>query len=132
MRRFFPLVPAWWAHIKNQRILNDYITGIIYRRWDLIQAEKVQPAGPRENGDAVATAAGSGVANGNGGGVGHNGNDSPSRRRDILDKVLHSLEPGEWGPAAALQVRLVNTFWRLECDAWWVYRSVGACEVLAL
>lgn len=28
-----------------------------------------------------------------------------ARRRDILDKVLAALEPGEWGSAAILQVR---------------------------
>lgn len=116
MRRFFPLLPTWWTHIKNQRVLNDYITGIIYRRWDLIQAEKAQPAGARENGDAGATASGNGAANGNGGGVGHDEKVSRPRRRDILDKVLHSLEPGEWGPAVALQVRVLNRFWRVECD----------------
>lgn len=108
MRRFFPLMPAWWAHIKNQRMLNDYITGIIYSRWDLIQREKkAQPAGARENGRAGVTAAGNGAANGKGAGVrvGHDGKVSPTRRRDILDKVLASLEPGEWGSAAVLQVR---------------------------
>lgn len=105
MRRFFPLMPAWWAHIKNQRILNDYITGIIYRRWDLIQTEKAHPAGTRQNGNAGVTAAGNGAANGNGHGVGHNEKVSPPRTRDILDKVLDSLDPAEWGPAAVLQVR---------------------------
>lgn len=107
MRRFFPLMPAWWAHIKNQRILNDYITGIIYRRWDLIQTEKANPAGARKNGNGGVTAAGNGAANGNGRGVGHDEKVSPPRTRDILDKVLDSLDPAEWGPAAVLQVRVL-------------------------
>ena len=115
MRRFFPLLPAWWAHVKNQRILDDYITSIICRRWDLIQIEKAQAAGAKENGSAGVTAAGNGAANGNGRGVGHNEKVSPTRRRDILDKVLDSLEPGEWGPAAVLQVRALSNVWRVEC-----------------
>lgn len=87
-RRFCPLLPAWWAHIKNQRILNDYITGIIRARWEIIRKERDQ-----------AAAAANGAAD---------GKDSPpplERKRDILDKVLDSLEPGEWGSAAVLQVR---------------------------
>lgn len=108
LRRFCPLLPAWWAHIRNQRILNGYITGIIRRRWDLIQKEKLAAA-------AAATAAADGTTNGvgNGDGIGRaskgggGGEVSQGRRRDILDKVLDSLEEGEWGPAAVLQVRAV-------------------------
>ncbi|CAM9396865.1 unnamed protein product [Hapterophycus canaliculatus] len=87
LRRFCPLLPAWWAHIKNQRILNDYITGIVRDRWDIIQKEKCKSA----------------AANG----VSHSGvaDDAGGRKRDILDKVLDSLEPGEWGTAAVMQIR---------------------------
>ncbi|CAM9382296.1 unnamed protein product [Ectocarpus sp. 12 AP-2014] len=97
LRRFCPLLPAWWAHIKNQRILNDYITGIVRARWDIIRKERDQ-----------AAAATNGVADGNGSGGTADGKDPHThlgRKRDILDKVLDSLEPGEWGSAAVLQIR---------------------------
>lgn len=87
LRRFCPLLPAWWAHIKNQRILNDYITAIVRDRWDIIQKEKSKAAGAN------------GVSHVNG------GDGAGGRKRDILDKVLDSLEPGEWGSAAVMQVR---------------------------
>ena len=95
LRRFFPLLPAWWAHIKNQRILNDYITGIVRARWDVIQKERSLASG-------VSSAKGAGGSGG--------GNASPTaggRKRDILDKVLDSLEPGEWGTATVMQVSKV-------------------------
>lgn len=48
-------------------------------------------------------------------GAGNGGRVSPERRRDILDKVLASLEPGEWGQAAVLQVRLENEVLCFRC-----------------
>lgn len=103
LRRFCPLLPAWWAHIKNQRILNDYITGIIRARWDVILKERSLAA-------AATSAGASSVSGANGvGGSGDGKASSPAagRKRDILDKVLDSLEPGEWGAAAVLQVSSV-------------------------
>lgn len=54
----------------------------------------------------VASTDGGGVSAGvsSGGAGGKVGGVPTGRRRDILDKVLASLEPGEWGPAAVLQV----------------------------
>lgn len=96
---------AFWAHRKNQKILNDYITGIILRRWDLIQSEKKRNVSTNGH-----TGISNGHANGTGGakiaksnGNGHAG-EFQERRRDILDKVLAALEPGEWGPAVVRQV----------------------------
>ena len=56
------------------------------------------------NSDVGMTAKINGTAHGNGTGGGHCEKVSPPRRRDILDKVLDSLEPEEWGPAVVLQV----------------------------
>lgn len=100
LRRFCPLLPAWWAHIKNQRILNGYITGIIRARWDVIQKERSLAA-------AAICPGASSVFDANGAGGSANGKVSSTagrRKRDILDKVLDALEPGEWGTAAVLQV----------------------------
>eukprot|EP00903_Cladosiphon_okamuranus_P015676 g14474.t1 len=95
LRRFCPLLPAWWAHIKNQRILNQYITGIIRARWDVIQKER-----------SLAAAATSPAANGAGGSAnGKAWSTAGGRKRDILDKVLDAVEPGEWGAATVLQIR---------------------------
>lgn len=98
LRRFFPLLPAWWAHIENQRILNGYITGIIRHRWNLIQEEKrhYSSGASKENG----------VPNGVTSDAGIGDKSFLKRKRDILDKVLDSLEPGEWGMAAVLQARV--------------------------
>ena len=99
LRRFFPLLPAWWAHIENQRILNNYITGIIQRRWNLIQEERrhYSSGAPEGNGVPNGVASDAGI-----------GDESfLKRKRDILDKVLDSLEPGEWGMAAVLQARVL-------------------------
>lgn len=100
LRRFFPLLPAWWAHIENQRILNDYVAGIIRRRWDLIQKERSAaiPTGFRNHGD--------------GGGSGNGCNVLEERRRDILDKVLDALAPDEWGPATERQVGYLRDYGR--------------------
>eukprot|EP00752_Nemacystus_decipiens_P007756 g6931.t1 len=97
LRRFCPLLPAWWAHIKNQRILNDYVTGIVRARWDVIQKERTR------TGAATSPTTGSGSsANGvHGDGLSTAG----ERKRDILDKVLDSLGPGEWGTATVMQIR---------------------------
>lgn len=117
LRRFCPLLPAFWAHRRNQQILNDYITDIIRRRWDLIQKERdgcLAPAGehPKEatdgGGSKVASGYGSGTADSGsveynrGGGKEGAGN---KRRYDILDKVLAAIGPREWGAAAVLQAR---------------------------
>lgn len=104
-RRFCPLLPAWWAHIKNQRILNDYITGIVRARWDTIQKERSLAAA------ATPVTADGNFASANGGGGSGGARASSAageRKRDILDKVLDSLEPGEWGTAAVLQVSIVD------------------------
>lgn len=129
LRRFCPFLPAWWAHIKNQRILNEYITGIIVRRWDLLQRENnissMSRSSTPENfrvDNGVNGYSACGNVNGSGGdtkaaptdngelssvgsmGAGAaSGRVSTGRRRDILDKVLASLEPDEWGQAAILQ-----------------------------
>ncbi|CAN0335026.1 unnamed protein product [Pylaiella littoralis] len=102
-RRFCPLLPAWWAHIKNQRILNDYITGIVRARWDIIQKEKEgRFVAPPTNGGSGADVPGNVPDVG-----GDDEGSSPSgeRKRDILDKVLESVQPGEWGTAAVMQIR---------------------------
>lgn len=84
-------MPAWWAHIRNQRILNDYITSIVRARWEVIQKERAL---------ALTLAESDGPPDANG----PPADPAGGRKRDILDKVLDSLEPGEWGKAAVLQV----------------------------
>lgn len=70
----------------------------------MIQKERSQ--------DAAATPAaadGASSANGTeGSGDGKASSPAGGRKRDILDKVLDSLEPGEWGTAAVLQVSKVH------------------------
>ncbi|CAM9439189.1 unnamed protein product [Discosporangium mesarthrocarpum] len=93
-REFCPLLPGWWSHRRNTQRLNSFITGVIRRRWSLIQ----------EVGVLKVVGVGGGAGGGGQGWAGETVLGS-RRRQDILDKVLGSLEPGEWGTAAVRQIR---------------------------
>lgn len=77
-RKYIPN-PSWWNYPSAVKKLNKYVTGIIRRRWSLIQQESASNAKDKNN-------------------------TSQHRRQDILDKILSAISPSEWNDAAVSQV----------------------------
>lgn len=81
-RAFLP-TPAWFKFNADVKKLNDYVSGIIRRRW----AVKMQ-----EEKDGVTAGVKVGTAAG-------------QRKRDLLDKLLEAYNEGSWSEDAVEQVR---------------------------
>lgn len=72
--REFLLTPSWFRFQANVKKLNDYVSGLITKRWDLRKKEAAAKV-------------------------------PPSRKMDVLDKILSAVKPEEWGVTAINQVR---------------------------
>lgn len=69
MRMFMIFLPAWWEHRNHVKSLNDYLTGLINKRWELrIKEAKIAKAD----------------------------NSSITRKPDVLDKVIAPISAAEW------------------------------------
>jgi cytochrome P450 len=71
--RMYVPSPSWIKYSSDVKKLNDYVSGLVVRRWELRQREAAS---------------------------GDNG-----RKKDVLDKVMSSIDPAEWGPAWIKQIR---------------------------
>ncbi len=61
-------IPAFWSHLHAVKKLNDYVTGLIKKRWNLRKME-----------EAMAS-----------------NNESSTRKHDVLDKILAAIKPEDW------------------------------------
>lgn len=81
--RYLP-TPAWFQFQRDVATLNNYVTGLIEKRWALRLREKEDEAA---------------------------GKGPTSRHQDVLDKCLGAISPSEWCPAAVNQIQdEVKTF----------------------
>jgi cytochrome P450 len=68
-----PAMVRHWLAVKR---LNDYVSGLIRKRWDLRTKEASDSS-----------------------------NTTPSRRQDVLDKVMSAIKPEDWCEGAVRQIR---------------------------
>lgn len=82
-RAYLP-TPAFWAFRKDVKVLNDYITSVIEKRWQLRQCEAKEPSHLPPPASAASP---------------------PHRQHDILDRILDGVHPKTWGSATVRQIR---------------------------
>ncbi len=123
-RMYLP-TPGWFKHRKDVATLNDYVTGLIEKRWALRQREAAAAAAARteitENETKSAPSTGSPRRSSRASTIAKTAKSTAAsadsaapaltRTKDVLDEILAAVPAEDWGPAVVAQIRdEVKTF----------------------